>query len=276
MRFHRPQRQLVSRCLPLLVGLFAACGSNSNSGSGSDGGPGLLGIGHLGVGGASVGSLGAGGASVGTIGAGGSVSSGAGAQKELADGTIGSSCGTCGTGLVCSGTVTNGYCTKACTATADCGSGASCHGDVGAEVCFRNCAVDTDCRPAYECQLDPATSSKICLPTSGGGSSSGAGGASSYGAGGASTATGTHRVLSDGTVGSSCGTCVTGLTCVTDAPDGYCTKACTSSADCGASASCHDDNGLVCFRDCVADADCRQGYSCVKDPRTSTSICYPM
>jgi hypothetical protein len=56
---------------------------------------------------------------------------------------------------------------------------------------------------------------------------------------------------------------------------GYCSKGCTSSADCGTGASCHYDGANACFRDCTVGTDCRPGYQCQLDPQTNSRICYP-
>jgi hypothetical protein len=79
---------------------------------------------------------------------------------------------------------------------------------------------------------------------------------------------GTRVADTSGAIGSSCGTsvrCNTGLTCVTRAPDGLCTKNCMSDADCGGG-SCQLVSawgGLICLKTCVSDQMCREGYSCV-------------
>lgn len=79
----------------------------------------------------------------------------------------------------------------------------------------------------------------------------------------------------DGSIGSSCGTCQSGLECVTQAPGGYCSKTCASAADCGSGAYCYQITGSapLCLRGCQGNADCRDGYTCQGDP--GGTVCYP-
>ena len=79
-----------------------------------------------------------------------------------------------------------------------------------------------------------------------------------------------------GAIGSSCGSsvkCNSGLICVTQAPDGLCTKSCSSDADCqGASCQLAPAwGGRICMKTCVSDQMCREGYSCV--PSGSANVC---
>jgi hypothetical protein len=104
----------------------------------------------------------------------------------------------------------------------------------------------------------------------------GAGGAGGSGAGGSTGTTGGGTPRTDGTLGSSCGTCVGGLTCVTDAsiPEGYCTTQCQDASACGGLGFCYQTSqGGYCLRSCAATADCRAGYSCQGDP--GATVCYP-
>jgi hypothetical protein len=71
-----------------------------------------------------------------------------------------------------------------------------------------------------------------------------------------------------GAIGSSCGssvTCNSGLICVTRAPDGLCSKSCSSDGDCqgGSCQLVTAWGGLLCLKTCVSDQMCREGYSCV-------------
>lgn len=73
----------------------------------------------------------------------------------------------------------------------------------------------------------------------------------------------------DGALGSSCSStgvqCNSGLTCVSSAPSGLCTKVCTSDSDCSAySAKCTlAFGGMYCIKTCLSDQMCREGYSCL-------------
>ena len=81
-----------------------------------------------------------------------------------------------------------------------------------------------------------------------------------------------------GALGSSCGSttaCNTGLTCVTTAPGGVCTKVCQSNSDCngGICVWYPPWGGLVCFRSCVSDQLCRPLYRC--QSTGTDSVCAP-
>ena len=94
------------------------------------------------------------------------------------------------------------------------------------------------------------------------------------GAGGTSTTT----IINSGGIGSPCGTCNPGLTCITEAPDGYCTKECSNPEDCGQGTFCYQISAgqgkiAVCLIACRTNADCRPGYSCQGDP--GSTVCYP-
>jgi hypothetical protein len=119
----------------------AAGGSSSGlAGSRSAGGTGAQGGSNSN--GANTGGLAA------STGGGGSI----GGTQELADGTVGSSCGTCAADLTCvSAGVPNGYCTRACTTQADCGTAGTCVQSGSAIICYRVCQTNNDCRPGYAC-----------------------------------------------------------------------------------------------------------------------------
>ncbi len=88
-------------------------------------------------------------------------------RSELADGSLGSSCGTCDAGLTC-GDAPGGYCTKACAAADDCGTAGQCYGLTGGgAACFRSCGDDGDCRPGYACAGDAGY--EVCVPGQSGG-----------------------------------------------------------------------------------------------------------
>ncbi len=81
-----------------------------------------------------------------------------------------------------------------------------------------------------------------------------------------------------GLLGSSCGSsvsCLGGLTCVTVAPAGLCTKPCASDADCQQVGSCQwvpDWGGQICLKRCTSDVSCRPEYSC--QVTVSGSVCF--
>ncbi len=100
--------------------------------------------------------------------------------------------------------------------------------------------------------------------------------------GGANTTTTTPGGGGGGTgggIGAACGVCAPGLTCITDAPGGYCTKSCATNSDCGQGAYCYqvqDEQGqtqALCFDACSANTDCRAGYTCQGDP--GATVCFP-
>jgi hypothetical protein len=82
-----------------------------------------------------------------------------------------------------------------------------------------------------------------------------------------------------GGVGSACGACDPGLTCITDAPGGYCTRSCSSNSDCGQDAYCYqvqDEQGQMiglCLAACSTNTDCRDGYTCQGDQ--GATVCFP-
>lgn len=101
-------------------------------------------------------------------------------QTELSDGTMGSSCGTCESGLQCaaSGQIPNGYCSRTCATEADCGSLGHCVPTASGSICFRGCAGDSDCRPGYACK-DAGAAGSVCdvgTPVNVGGSGGGGSG----------------------------------------------------------------------------------------------------
>jgi hypothetical protein len=153
----------------------AGLGNAADLGIGTGLGGGVLGM--AGTGGASGGGVDAAADSARKTDTAGAAGSSGGSSSTLADGTVGSSCGTCAAGLTCA-PVAGGYCTKLCTSSSDCGVGASCHDD-GGMVCFRDCTQDSDCRAGYACVLDPATSSKICYPQAAAGGGTGSSGSAS-------------------------------------------------------------------------------------------------
>ncbi|HNS99655.1 MAG TPA: hypothetical protein PKL73_22035 [Polyangiaceae bacterium] len=97
-----------------------------------------------------------------------------GGQQERADGTIGSSCGSCQAGLQCDSSPPGGYCTKLCQSQQECGAGAYCYSlQQGGGVCLDACNSDQDCRPGYSCQGDAGAT--VCYPGASGGNGGGNG-----------------------------------------------------------------------------------------------------
>jgi hypothetical protein len=80
-----------------------------------------------------------------------------------------------------------------------------------------------------------------------------------------------------GDLGSACGssvTCQSGLTCATAAPNGYCTKNCSTDSDCG-NGSClpiYAWGGMICLKTCTSDQLCRPSYSC--QTTGTASVCF--
>ena len=92
---------------------------------------------------------------------------------------------------------------------------------------------------------------------------------------GAGTSLGGPSQLEDssGRLGSSCGSCQTGLTCSSGYPNGLCTRECQSSADCSGGVCVLEVYPLVCMTSCVSDATCRPGYHC--ETVSGGSVCVP-
>jgi hypothetical protein len=87
---------------------------------------------------------------------------------------------------------------------------------------------------------------------------------------------GTRVADRSGDIGSECGTdvtCAAGLTCLTTAPSGLCTKACASDKDCGDSSCQVAFGGLFCLPTCASDQQCRDQYACLTDG--TVSVCAP-
>lgn len=83
-----------------------------------------------------------------------------------------------------------------------------------------------------------------------------------------------NTAITDGTVGSSCGTCAAGLSCFTALPSGYCTKSCVDSSECGENARCSalTTGEMLCLRTCTKDNQCRVAYSC--QGAVGSTVCY--
>lgn len=82
-------------------------------------------------------------------------------------------------------------------------------------------------------------------------------------------------------VGAGCASnadCGEGGLCLTDWPDGYCTKECTSAACPGGEPCYGGDDGKYCFASCAApdegQSTCRGDYVCYAD--AGGSLCYPV
>ncbi len=109
-------------------------------------------------------------------------------------------------------------CTETCTSVLNCGSQADCIDG----LCRRSCAGDEDCHQDQVCASTP--DGRFCTPL---------------------------PPLSP--LGGPCAEnqdCVSGLTCLTDAPEGYCTRDCTGAGDCDGGI-CHDG---FCFSGCSPSA----------------------
>lgn len=130
----------------------------------------------------------------GSGGSGGAAGNGAGqggnATTELADGTLGSSCGTCTAPLTCitDASVPGGYCTTTCS-DQTCGDKGVCYATQGGNYCLRKCGSNADCRTGYSCQGDPGNT--VCFPGGGSGGSGAGGGGSGTGCIDAATLTST-------------------------------------------------------------------------------------
>ncbi|MEZ4287500.1 MAG: hypothetical protein R3A47_05020 [Polyangiales bacterium] len=166
-----------------------------------------------------------------------------------------------------------GYCTDACTTDAQCGDGNVCYNG----YCFVGCTDATQCRATYscidanengtseddglcmpscyydyECRTDEVcnTNTGLCDPANGGGGGGGGG-------------NGTQTIGATCTDDSQCVGSADKL-CASEAlygfPDGYCTDACATDADCGAGNTCY--NGY-CFVGCDSADLCRPTYSCI-------------
>ena len=84
-------------------------------------------------------------------------------------------------------------------------------------------------------------------------------------------------------VGSQCvdfSECAGELDCLMSAPDGYCTRDCSSHDQCGAGAMCaRYDTGNRCARTCAGPNDCEAGNQCANrsrfDDSGSDQVCEP-
>ncbi|MDX9720077.1 MAG: M43 family zinc metalloprotease [Myxococcota bacterium] len=165
----------------------------------------------------------------------------------------------CATGLVClteSEGFPAGYCSlQTCTNTACPGTFAVCaYLDQSRNVtaCVESCSGDADCRQAEGYICADLDGSRGCMPSA--------------------ISTG-----SAGSIGSSCtrdDDCGSNLTCMTNYVFGYCSRACSSDADCSGGI-CNDIGGgvLRCLASCDNNAQCRFGYSCVN--LGSGGVCNP-
>ncbi|RYE85489.1 MAG: hypothetical protein EOO75_16930 [Myxococcales bacterium] len=94
------------------------------------------------------------------------------------------------------------------------------------------------------------------------------------GEGGTSGVGGTTRLEdTSGRLGSSCGSCQGGLTCVTGFPNGVCSKGCQSSSDCQGGLCVLSGYDLLCLPRCLSDTSCRPGYRCAS--ADEGSVCAP-
>jgi Cys-rich repeat protein len=146
-----------------------------------------------------------------------------------------------------------GYCTAACTSSAQCGEGGVCFGAVGgAGECRKGCSQQADCRDGYECAVQhvqvgfeiPSTCQSLPTPDK----------------------------LSDNQAGKLCkgdADCGSG-SCrgASEQNDGVCTGVCIADADCGAGGICipgiYGAAG-TCSESCENDTDCQNagsGWGC--------------
>ncbi len=73
--------------------------------------------------------------------------------------------------------------------------------------------------------------------------------------------------------------CDNGQTCLTSAPNGYCTRGCSlegSATDCPGGTICADHGGrLYCSQPCQTQTDCRAEYECNGVTGSSHKVCRP-
>lgn len=107
------------------------------------------------------------------------------------------------------------------------------------------------------------------------GSASGGGAGNDAGITGGGGPTGSTP-RTDGSIGSSCGSCDGDLECRVEAPSGYCTKPCSSPLDCPIDTHCYeiqDAPSHYCLRACTTTFECRPQYTCQGD--LGQRVCYP-
>ena len=151
-----------------------------------------------------------------------------------------------------------GYCTRNCSSDSECGAGGHCgpiNPDAGVGVCFKSCSTNADCpRAGYECFDFDNNGDRECAPTGTGNRAVG-------------EACDTVGDCSGGQ-GASC------LLAPTVLRDGYCSRRCTSSADCGSGAHCSSQWGL-CLQTCTSSGQCRSsGYSCYDADDAGQNECW--
>lgn len=153
---------------------------------------------------------------------------------------------------------TGGFCTLGCTTDEHCGTGAHCaYRSDGPGVCLATCDGNEDCRDDYTCQDIDGDGARECAPSG--------------------TGTGAIGAPCDRVADCSGGDPAYCLVENRGWQDGYCTRECTSDADCGSSAHCAagiDDR--ACLADCEDDSDCRSaGYLCYDVDGDGQKECAP-
>ncbi len=87
---------------------------------------------------------------------------------------------------------------------------------------------------------------------------------------------GTRIENNSGGLGSSCSTsapCQTGLVCLTQMPNGMCTRPCTTESDCSGASCQVVYGGMFCIPTCTSDLVCRSSYSCLSTG--TATLCLP-
>lgn len=160
----------------------------------------------------------------------------------------GAACGAdadCSDGF-CADNWPGGACVKSCTSGAQCGAAGICiNFDSGRNpLCVEECTPGTNtCRPGYSCVKVSNGSEGYCSPT---------------------------QQPAKAKIGDACSVssqCATGVCAAW--PDGYCSKACTATSECGTGNICVREaiNGITaCLVRCAApdsQSTCRPGYTCI-------------
>ena len=131
-----------------------------------------------------------------------------------------------------------GYCTADCRSDSECGTAGHCSSALGR--CVATCRDNSQCRAGYVCVDDDGDNVRECAPARGAVGDACADAAQCRGA------------------QAQCFSQDEGLF-----RQGYCSRACSTSRDCGAGATCIGTQDTICVRSCQSDADCRgQGYTC--------------
>lgn len=162
-----------------------------------------------------------------------------------------------GTGAFCVEKAPNGACTRECTTNAQCGPNGTCtnYGS-GESFCNVSCPFpggQSTCRAGYTCFGYSNASGGFCDPTP------------------------KAPVGAACTADSQCGTAACGTSAM-GWVNGYCTKSCTDTSECGAGGTCTDfgQGVALCMANCASpgtQSTCRSGYSCRAFQGTTTGFC---